>query len=96
MNDHLAKDHTRAYTYLKAVADRLHGTWVRVENLTGRNSDDVRAAVGRSLCRDWDDAVVKALQSDYSAEDVRAAFVRIKDGKKWLKYLDAVSAQIAA
>lgn len=96
MNDHLGKDHTQAYTYLKAVADRLHGTWVRIENLTGRSSDDLRDSVARSLCRDWDDAVVKALQSDYSPEDVRAAFVRLKDGKKWLKYLDTASTVRAA
>lgn len=96
MNDHLGKDHTPAYIYLKAVADRLHSTWAKVEALNGRNSDVVRDAVARKCCRDFDESVVNALNANYPADDIRAAVSRIKDGKNWLKFLDAVSAQIAA
>lgn len=91
MNDHLGKQHTAAYTYLKAVADRLHSTWVKVAELNGRNSDVVREAVARKCCRDFDESVVNALNANYSAEDIRAAVSRIKDGKGWLTYLEEVS-----
>lgn len=98
MNDqqHLGKQHTAAYIYLKAVADRLHSTWAKVEDLNGRNAEVVRDAVARKCCRDFDESVVHALNAGYSVEDIRAAVSRIKDGKNWLKYLDAVSVRRAA
>ena len=96
MNSPLGKDHTPAYTYLKAVADRLHSTWAKVEELSGRNHDVVRDAVARKCCRDFDESIVNALNANYPAEDIRAAVSRIKDGKKWLKFLDVATIDRAA
>ena len=96
MNDRQPKEHTAAYLYLKAIADRLHSMWAKVQELEGRNADLVRQSVGRKLCRDWDDAIVNALNANYSPADIRAAVTRLKDGKGWLNYLDEFSTRRAA
>ena len=95
MNDRIGKDHTVAYDYLKAVAHRLHIKFEKSQTIEGRCANIVQESVVRHCAREWDDAVVKALDA-HDSRDVCAAVARLKEGKRWLTFLEGAPQQKAA
>lgn len=82
------KTPTDTYLYLKGVASRLSVRYGSVARLTGQYSDKVQDVVRRQCVRDWESAIEHALNTGYPADDVRAAWCRLDDEKKFLTFLE--------
>lgn len=99
MDEKIPKEHTRAYLLMKAEAEELTRIVNSVRLAPGRCADDLCKAVRKECMRRWDafivDLLIQSDKTECTPDDIRAAWVRLKDGKHLLTFLDEEVVNVA-